>query len=91
MRRIFVAIAAAIIGAAGVASVQAQGAAERFGLGTFRIQGRAVTGLVLRDAFVIDLAAAMATKIRLIPHSPLFVVTPDAQRSLPVRPVTIHY
>jgi hypothetical protein len=42
-------------------SAQAPGASnERFGLGTFRYQGKTFTGLVLRDAYVVDLAAAAA-------------------------------
>ena len=56
-------------------SAQAPGAiSERFGLGTFRYQGKTFTGLVLRDAYVVDLAAAAVASKQQVPGSVLAII-----------------
>jgi 2-keto-4-pentenoate hydratase/2-oxohepta-3-ene-1,7-dioic acid hydratase in catechol pathway len=55
-----VALGLAIAAAGFIASMQAQGAAVPFKLGTFERNGQAFVGLVLRDTQVVDIARANA-------------------------------
>jgi 2-keto-4-pentenoate hydratase/2-oxohepta-3-ene-1,7-dioic acid hydratase in catechol pathway len=76
MRRIVSALAIAAVCATAVVSAQAPGAAgERFGIGRFNAQGRTFTGLVLRDAFVVDLAAAAKAANQQVPTDIMAIIT----------------
>jgi 2-keto-4-pentenoate hydratase/2-oxohepta-3-ene-1,7-dioic acid hydratase in catechol pathway len=58
-----------------VPSAQAPGAAgERFGIGTFRAGGRTFIGLVLRDAYVVELAAAAAASKQQVPTTVVGII-----------------
>lgn len=81
MRRILSAVAIATLCAVVLLSTQALSAqapgasGERFGIGTFSFQGRTFTGLVLRDAFVIDLAAAAQAAKQQVPTDFMAIIT----------------
>jgi hypothetical protein len=49
-----------LVAFAGPAVVNAQTAAEPYKVGTFEINGQKTVGLVLRDQYVVDIAAANA-------------------------------
>jgi 2-keto-4-pentenoate hydratase/2-oxohepta-3-ene-1,7-dioic acid hydratase in catechol pathway len=55
-------------------SAQAPAAGERFGIGTFREGQRTFIGLVVRDAFVIDLAAAATATKQQVPTTVVGII-----------------
>ena len=74
MRRMLLALTIATVCAATGVSAQAPGAGERFGIGTFQLEGRTFTGLALRDEFVIDLAAAASAANVQVPTDMLEII-----------------
>ena len=74
MRRIVCALAIGMACGAAMLSAQAPAAGERFGIGTFRQGERTFIGLVLRDAFVVDLAAAASATKQQVPNSVIAII-----------------
>src|SRR5687768_12502458 len=83
MKRILWALGVAFVGATAVQSLQAQASGERFGLGTFRHEGRTFVGVVMRfptepheiGGVVVELpAAAKTARVTGIPNDLMGII-----------------